>query len=81
MTFALYLHAPAHASDKPSYEIDSPAIVAWWDHGDHAKFVGGSCLIPVHDLARIIAGEDHGGLGDVLWVMEEASVVRMDRRE
>ena len=78
MTIGIFLHPPRHASDKPSYTIDSPALVAWWNT---ENIVGDSCLIPVHDLARIIAGEDHGGLGGVLWVMEEAGMVRVDRRE
>ena len=78
MTIDICFREPKHASDPPSYTIDSPAIVAWWNA---ENIVGGSCLIPVHDLARIIAGEDHGGLGDVLWVMEEPQMVRVDRRE
>lgn len=74
---ALYLHAPAHASDKPSYEIDSPGIVKWWDA---ENIVGGSCLMPVHQLGEIIAGEGHRALEAVLWAMEEPSMVRVDRK-
>jgi hypothetical protein len=78
MTFAIFTSPPRQASDKPDYEIDSPAIVAWWN-AENIK--GGSCLVPVHDLAEIIAGEGHDGLEAVLWAMEEASMARVDRRE
>ena len=75
---AIYLHPPRHASDPPSYEIDSPGIVKWWDE---QGTVGGYALIVASDLAKIIAGEGHEGLEAVLWAMEEAGMVRVDRRE
>lgn len=75
---AIFLHPPKDANTGGDYEIDSPAILAWWKR---ENIVGGSCLVPVRDLAAIIADEDHGGLGDVLWALEEAHCVLVVMRE
>lgn len=76
---SVYIHPPKDANTSPpDYEIDSPAILAWWGQ---RGVVGGADLVPVRDLAAIISDEDHGGLGDVLWVMEETHCVMLVRRE
>lgn len=75
---ALYLHAPAHASDPPSYVIDSPGIVKWWDE---QGTVGGYALIEVDKVLSIIRYEPgNDELKLALLRMEGFTMVRVDRR-
>lgn len=75
---AIFLHPPKDANVGGDYIVDSPAILAWWKE---RGVVGGADLVPVRDLAAIIADEEHGGLGDVLGALEEAHMVLVVRRD
>ncbi len=75
----VFLHVPKHASDAPDYELESPSLIKWWDA---ENIVGGSCLVPAHELADIIERDKSDSVKHIvaaLRAFEEAHVARVDR--